>query len=98
MNGEHGYGPYTRGCRCDACRKAKADYMREARRAGRERAARFTKTSNGKRGSSTNTFAPGAERHFVDGIKHGRHGFEVHGCRCRDCTTAHSQSDRRVDS
>lgn len=34
----HGYGAYTRGCRCDVCRDAKADYMRE-RRAGARRAA-----------------------------------------------------------
>ena len=27
----HGYGGYTNGCRCDVCRQAKADYMRDRR-------------------------------------------------------------------
>lgn len=27
----HGYGPYTSGCRCAVCRKAKAEYMRVRR-------------------------------------------------------------------
>lgn len=30
---EHGYVPYTRGCRCDVCRKAKAEYMSKRRQA-----------------------------------------------------------------
>jgi hypothetical protein len=34
----HGYGGYTNGCRCQVCRDAKADYMRE------RRAAAFTST------------------------------------------------------
>ena len=32
---DHGYGAYTRGCRCEVCRQAKADYMRARRAAGR---------------------------------------------------------------
>jgi hypothetical protein len=36
---EHGYGPYTNGCRCAVCKDAKADYMRERRREGRRQAS-----------------------------------------------------------
>lgn len=72
MTPAHGYNAYTHGCRCDVCRRAKADYMREERRRGRE-------------------FAQSLDvRAFVDGIKHGRHGYEVKGCRCQVCTSAHS--------
>jgi len=28
----HGYGGYSRGCRCDICREAKATYMRARRK------------------------------------------------------------------
>ncbi len=31
----HGYGPYSKGCRCEVCRRAKADYMRDRRAAAR---------------------------------------------------------------
>ena len=33
--GPHGYGRYTGGCRCEVCRLAKADYMRERRASAR---------------------------------------------------------------
>jgi hypothetical protein len=29
----HGYGAYASGCRCDVCRKAKAEYMSKRRKA-----------------------------------------------------------------
>lgn len=32
---EHGYNAYANGCRCDVCRAAKADYMREKRATAR---------------------------------------------------------------
>ena len=87
---EHGYGPYTNGCRCEICRKAKADYMRARRAAARALAQKNTHTSDGLRGSPANTFTPGAERHVVDGVKHGtRYAYDERGCRCRDCTTKH---------
>ena len=38
MSENHGYGPYTNGCRCEICRKAKAAYSARARAAGRENA------------------------------------------------------------
>lgn len=33
---EHGYGPYTRGCRCEVCREAKRQYVAARRAAGLE--------------------------------------------------------------
>jgi hypothetical protein len=33
---EHGYGAYTRGCRCDTCRAAKREYVARRRAAGLE--------------------------------------------------------------
>jgi hypothetical protein len=35
----HGYVAYTRGCHCDVCRRAKADYQRDRRAAARASAA-----------------------------------------------------------
>jgi hypothetical protein len=35
----HGYGPYTRGCRCRVCKDAKAAYCRNRRAAARVGAA-----------------------------------------------------------
>ena len=32
----HGYNPYTHGCRCEICRRAKADYMRQSRAEARK--------------------------------------------------------------
>jgi hypothetical protein len=89
----HGYGAYTRGCRCDVCRGAKADYMRARRAASRALAARFTTTPSGERGSRHNAFAPGATRYLAPITSHGsRYGYEEAGCRCQPCTAAHSES------
>jgi hypothetical protein len=38
VTARHGYGPYTRGCRCGVCRQAKADYSRRRRAAAKETA------------------------------------------------------------
>lgn len=69
----HGYGPYSKGCRCTVCRKAKADYMRARRAEARALAQRAA--------------ASGRQR-YVDGITHGRVGYAEHGCRCRICVSA----------
>lgn len=90
----HGYSTYTDGCRCDVCRAAKADYVRERRRAGRAYAHALSRTATGNRGNRYNIVAVGAERALVDGITHGRYGYEERGCRCLVCTAAHSQSYR----
>lgn len=70
----HGYGGYTRGCRCGVCRAAKAEYVRGRRRRARQVAARFT---------------DGSGRHLARGITHGTvSGYEEAGCRCQPCTSA----------
>lgn len=72
----HGYGGYTRGCRCDVCRAAKAEYVRDRRRRARQMAARFTDTSG---------------RHLARGITHGTvSGYDENACRCQPCTSAMS--------
>lgn len=92
----HGYGPYTRGCRCVVCRQAKADYMRARRARGRAYAQRLTASSTGRRPNRDAAFTPGAERALAVGVKHGtRYAYEEHGCRCGPCTTARTSSDRR---
>lgn len=97
---KHGYGSYTHGCRCEVCKTAKAAYMSERRRAGRARAAANTRTATGKRGNRHNAFGVGATRNVVAGVTHGRYAYDVHGCRCRDCTTAKSSGTlgRRRDA
>lgn len=70
----HGYGGYTRGCRCDVCRSAKAAYLRRRRNRARELARRFT---------------DGQGRHLATGITHGTAvGYDESGCRCQPCTSA----------
>lgn len=78
----HGYGGYARGCRCDTCRAAKANYIRE-----RRDSARVLANLVGN-GFSTDG------RHYVDGITHGRFGYEERGCRCDVCLEARMQNIR----
>ena len=93
---EHGYVAYTKGCRCDICRGAKADYMRERRALARTVAQRHTVSSTGKRSSRQNARTPGATRHVAPIARHGtRYGYEEAGCRCFDCTDARTAADRR---
>ena len=80
MADEHGYIPYTHGCRCDTCREAKAAYMREKR----ARSARKRKLA-----------AAGGGRHFVPQTQHGISGYQNHGCRCDDCCAAKSTAGMR---
>lgn len=78
--GKHGYGPYTRGCRCDTCRQAAREYraawrlpqqlkLREARRTGKD--------------------------HEVVGIKHGLSGYTNYSCRCQECRAAKADADAK---
>lgn len=69
---QHGYITYTRGCRCDICRAAKAEYSRKQRAAASERRA--------------NEFTKG--RYTVPDITHGYSGYANYGCRCWQCTEA----------
>ena len=89
VTGDHGYGAYTRGCRCDECRQAKADYMRRRRSGARRTAA----AAQGK------VRASWAEGRYVvtdPSVTHGtRSTYEEHGCRCERCTNARTRSNRR---
>ena len=89
-----GAGRGRAGCRCEPCRKAKADYMRQRREAARQQARPHTAGPDGGAVGRYNAFAPGAQRHHVPGITHGRYGYEERGCRCRECTTARYESHR----
>ena len=91
----HNYGRYTNGCRCDVCKKAKADYMRERRAAARRIAQKHTATASGGHASGYTAWAPGATRHVANIERHGtRYGYEEAGCRCLDCTEARTVQDR----
>lgn len=95
----HGYGAYTTGCRCEVCRKAKADYMRDRRAAGRTVAQRYTVGSNGQRPTRGTAREPGAVRYIAPVERHGtRYAYEERGCRCFPCTDVRMESDRRKPS
>jgi hypothetical protein len=87
----HGYTAYTRGCRCEVCREAKADYMRARRAAGRALAQKHTSTRRGQPARLVGTY-----RYVAPVERHGtRAAYEEHGCRCFDCTEARTAADRR---
>lgn len=73
----HGYNRYTRGCRCEVCKQAKAAYMRE-RRAEARRLTQIT----------PNRYV---RRHAGRDVKHGTSFayYEV-GCRCQACRAFHN--------
>lgn len=81
----HGYGAYTRGCRCDTCRSAKAAYMR-GRRAKKNYGKRRIQYFDGERC----IVAVGLAKHGT------RYGYEERGCRCPTCRQAHNASDHRT--
>lgn len=81
----HGYGGYSRGCRCAECRAAKAAYMR-ARRA--EAAALAVDPPSWQVDSRG--------RYVAYGITHGTaSGYVEHACRCGPCTTARATQQER---
>lgn len=87
----HGYNRYCDGCRCEVCRGAKADYMRE-----RRALARAVAQQNGQGRPGLPARTPGVLRHVAPITNHGtRYGYEEAGCRCFDCTDARSASDRK---
>lgn len=79
MTAPHGYGRYTRGCRCDVCRFAKAAYMRAKRVTGKRK--RQLAQANGE------------GYHFVPGITHGISGYSDSSCRCPECCSAKREAD-----
>lgn len=90
----HGYNLYTHGCRCEVCRRAKADYMRDRRAEARKVAQKYTDPR-----PAANVWADGAGRYLATITRHGtRFGYEEKGCRCADCTAARTSSDARYRS
>ena len=86
MSTDHGtyarYSSSTSPCRCEACRKAKADYMRARRAAARAIARRYSDPTKG--------------RYVAKIDSHGtRFGYEEHGCRCFACVDARAEADRK---
>lgn len=82
----HGYGRYTHGCRCEVCRQAKSDYMRDRRAAARRR-AQTVRALNDELPPHRRSFMP------IPGITHGKAGYEEQGCRCVECVGARSEAD-----
>lgn len=76
----HGYLAYAYGCRCEACRTAKALYMRTKRAAARvlREAAKAA-----------------GEVYVAEGIRHGYSGYQDYGCRCTACWRARKGADAR---
>lgn len=76
---DHGYNAYARGCRCEACRAAKAAYMRGKRAAGKARARQLAAVARAMgRPARAPVVSPEAQ--------HGtRAGYDYHGCRCHWC-------------
>lgn len=76
----HGYGGYTRGCRCEVCRAAKRAYMRHKRRAASLRRRQ----------------AGNPRAFVAEGITHGTYaGYTDAHCRCNLCAAAKSDMDKR---
>ena len=89
----HGYGAYSKGCRCGVCRSAKAAYMRERRAAGRDAARAATDAATWSGGARAVAAETGARRYVSPVAQHGtRAGYEEHGCRCFDCTDANTRA------
>lgn len=77
----HGYSSYAKGCRCQVCTDAKADYMRRRRNKCRRRRDLVNTTGSGG-------------RNYVDGITHGYSGYQNHVCRCDECRAGRAEWDR----
>lgn len=81
MVAEHGYVRYTRGCRCQVCRAAKAAYVR-AKRASAAELRSFAVFWD--------------ERYVATGITHGGiSGYQDHHCRCDACRLAKAEASER---
>lgn len=78
---EHGYNAYSHGCRCSVCRAAKADYMREKRRAARRYAGPGV-TARGR-------YVAPIENHGTTA------GYVEHKCRCPECTAVEAAREQR---
>ncbi len=90
MSAEHSRSRYVQGCRCAICRKANRDYLRARRAAALALAWKHTQWSDG------GPWGPGATRFVSPTATHGTDaGYTYHCCRCRECTTAQAEANRR---
>jgi hypothetical protein len=70
----HGaYNRYRSGCRCAACREAKAAYVRAARATASERRLEARRAG---------------VVYVAEGITHGYAGYQEAACRCETCVAA----------
>lgn len=92
----HGYGPYTRGCRCDVCREAKRVYQAQRRASGAEptRAGEQPLPAWNQR-TYNGVSRVGVARVRLSDVTHGTTTGYRRGCRCWDCTDAASTRSRR---
>jgi hypothetical protein len=81
--GDHGYGPYTQGCRCGVCREAKRVYTRQ-QRAYWSTLRRLAERSG--------------RRHVVSGVTHGYSGYQNFHCRCVTCCAARVDYHQRREA
>lgn len=79
---DHGYGPYTHGCRCDVCREAKAAYMRAKR-------AEHRREANGPLIDESGRYVAPISTHGTIS------GYADYKCRCLECTAAKSRASSR---
>lgn len=77
---EHGFTRYGRGCRCEVCRAAKADYTRTRREATRQ--LRLAAEAEGR-------------TYVVEGISHGLSGYKNFNCRCFTCRLSNAEQSAR---
>lgn len=75
----HGYGGYTNGCRCDACRAGKRLYMRDKRHRASQRRIQAGHLRFIAEGITHGTYA----------------GYADAQCRCLLCTAAKADRDRK---
>lgn len=99
----HGYGAYTRGCRCEVCREAKRAYIAARRHAGAEgygHDARAERVAYARRHTDhARRDRVGVMRYVAPTDRHGTFaGYDTDGCRCWDCTDAMTldQTTRRA--
>lgn len=75
----HGYSRYTNGCRCQVCRGAKRQYMRDKRRQANDRRKQ----------------ADDPRKYVAHGITHGTYaGYTDAYCRCNLCAAVKADRDR----
>lgn len=97
---EDWHGTYTgyasRDCRCDECKAAKAEYVRDRRRAGVEDMGHPEVVLPAwHQRAVPYASRVGVKRFMKPTVTHGTHSGYRNGCRCWDCTDAWSAKTAR---